>query len=107
MEEKHLFLLALFTSLFGLSLLSFIYLNAEWQEGGILEGEIGNKIALSGVVKEVNSRGNVTFLVLQREVEVVVFEEVFYPVGREVVVVGEVEEFNGKVELIASSIATQ
>jgi len=113
MKEKTLLKVALICSLLGLLILYLISSNIEIKEKNIEKITIGNKdefVKLNGIVNNVIDTEKVTIIkILQpQEITVVLFknENKTMPIqqGNEVEVIGKVDEYEGKMEIIADRL---
>ena len=109
MKEKTLLRLSLGFSLFGLIMLYLISGMVFVDEDSIskIDGtDIGNTIKLNAVVSSVENRGTVTLInVVQLEnMDVVVFDNISLNKGEYIEVIGKIDEYNGKNQLIVDKI---
>ena len=113
MKEKSLLKVALICSLLGLLILYLISGNIEIKEKDIEKITIDNKdefVKLNGIVNNVIDTEKVTLIkILQpQEITVVLFknENKTMPIrqGNEVEVIGKVDEYEGKMEIIADRL---
>lgn len=105
MEEKTLLFLAIITALAGMNILFIIYLTSEFPEVAFLENNFGRDVLISGEVVSVNSQGSITFLEVRRVVPVVYFNNISVEEGTRVTITGEVDEYNGNIQLVARTIS--
>ena len=110
MNEKFLLKLALIISVLGLILLYVISKNIEISDTTIekiTNEEIEGDVVIRGTVKEINTRGSTTFLVINQEseIEVIVFSNnVNLSMGDNVKITGQVSEYKNQKEIIADKI---
>jgi len=113
MQEKTLLKIALICSLLGLLILYLISNDIEIKEKNIEKITIDNKdefVKLNGIVNNVIDTEKVTLIkILQpQEITVVLFknENKTMPIqqGNEVEVIGKVDEYEGKMEIIADRL---
>ncbi len=113
MKEKTLLKIALICSLLGLLILYLISNNIEIKEKNIEKITIDNKdefVKLNGIVNNVIDTEKVTLIkILQpQEITVVLFknENKTMPIqqGNEVEIIGKVDEYEGKMEIIADRV---
>ena len=113
MQEKTLLKIALICSLLGLLILYLISNDIEIKEKNIEKITIDNKdefVKLNGIVNNVIDTEKVTLIkILQpQEITVVLFknENKTMPIqqGNEVEVIGKVDEYKGKMEIIADRL---
>ena len=110
MNEKSLLKLALLISVIGLILLFIISKNIEINDTTIekiTNEEIEGDVVIKGTIKEINSRGSATFLVISQEseIEVIVFSNnVNLSKGDNVKITGQVSEYKNQKEIIADKI---
>jgi aspartyl/asparaginyl-tRNA synthetase len=110
MKETTLLKIALICSLIGLIALYFISTKIEVKDyKPILNKNIGEDVKLIGIVTKITDKGNVVFIEVnqQNPITVVLFTEddnLKLNSGDNVEVIGEVQEYNGKNEIIAQKI---
>ena len=110
MKESTLLKIALICSLVGLIALYFISAKIEVKDyKPILNKNVGDDVKLNGIVTKITDRGNVVFIevIHQSPVTVVLFSDdnnLKLKNGDNIEVVGEVQEYNGKMEIIAEKI---
>ena len=111
MKETTLLKIALACSLVGLVLLYFISIKIEVKNynPNILNKNIGDDVRLEGAVAKVTDRGNVIFIEVNQQspVTVVLFTDennLKLNNGDNVEIIGKVQEYNGKNEIIAQKI---
>jgi len=113
MKEKNLLKIALITSLLGLSILYLINDNIEIKEKNIEKITLDNKdefVKLTGIVNRIVDTEKVTIMEIMQpqEITVVLFknENKTMPIqeGNEVEVIGKVDEYEGKLEIIADRL---
>ncbi|MBA3064216.1 hypothetical protein FP803_02150 [Candidatus Woesearchaeota archaeon] len=113
MEEKSLLRLALICSLVGIIALFFISENMEIKEKNINEinkDNIGEDIKIKGIVSKSTDKGKIILLdIVQPEtVTVVLFKDSDFNIstGTKVEITGEIDEFNGQLEIIGNEVKT-
>ena len=110
MKETTLLKIALICSLVGLIVLYFISSKIEVKEyKPVLSKNIGDDVKLNGIVSKITDRGNVVFIevIHQNPVTVVLFtddDNLKLRNGNNIEVIGKVQEYNGKNEIIAEKI---
>ncbi len=111
MEEKSLLRLALICSLAGIIALFFISENIEIKEKNINEinkNNIGEDIKIKGIVSRSADKGKIILLdIVQPEtITVVLFKNSDFNIsaGTKVEITGEIDEFNGKMEIIGNEV---
>ena len=111
MKETTLLKIALICSLLGLFVLYFISTKIEVKDyqPNILNKNIGDDVKLKGIVTKITDKGNVVFVEVnqQNPVTIVVFaanNSLELNKGDSVEVIGKVQEYNGKNEIIAQKI---
>ena len=111
MKETTLLKIALICSLVGLLVLYFISTKIEIKDykPNILNRNVGDDVSLKGTVTKINDKGNVVFVDVsqQNSVPVVLFTDnnnLNLKNGDNVEVIGKVQEYNGKNEVIAQRI---
>lgn len=111
MKETTLLKISLICSLVGLVLLYFISTKIEVKDykPNFLNKDIGEEIKLTGSVSKITDRGDVVFIEVSQQspVNVVLFtdnDNLKLNNGDNVEVVGKVQEYNGKNEIIAEKI---
>ena len=111
MKETTLLKIALICSLVGLIVLYFISAKIEIKDykPNILNRNVGDDVSLKGTITKINDKGNVVFVDVsqQNSVPVVLFTDsnnLNLKNGDNVEVIGKVQEYNGKNEIIAQKI---
>ncbi|MBI2649886.1 hypothetical protein HYX04_01070 [Candidatus Woesearchaeota archaeon] len=111
MKETTLLKIALICSLIGLVLLYFISTKIEVKDykPNILNKNVGDDVKLTGKVSKITDRGDVVFIEVNQQspVNVVLFTDnnnLKLSNGDNVEVIGKVQEYNGKNEIIAEKI---
>lgn len=111
MKETTLLKIALICSLVGLIVLYFISAKIEAKDykPARLNENIGDDVKLKGVILGISDRGDVVFIEVshQNPVDVVLFTKdnnLNLNEGDSIEVIGEVQEYNGKNEIIADKI---
>lgn len=111
MKETTLLKIALICSLIGLVLLYFISTKIEVKDykPNFLNKDVGDDVKLTGKVLKITDRGDVVFIEVYRQspVNVVLFtddDNLKLSNGDNVEVIGKVQEYNGKNEIIAEKI---
>ncbi len=110
MDEPFLLKIALCVSVIGIVILYFISSQIEINDTTIekiTSGKSEEMVSVTGIIKEIKSTGQVTFITLsqEQEVEVVVFSgnTTLFP-GDAIKVIGKTKEYKGKKEILADSI---
>jgi aspartyl/asparaginyl-tRNA synthetase len=111
MKESTLLKIALICSLVGLIALYFISSKIEIKDykPGSLNKNVGDNVKLNGLVTKITDRGDVIFIDVSQQtpVAVVLFsndDNIKLKSGDNIEVIGEVQEYNGKTEIIAEKI---
>jgi len=109
MKESTLLKLALICSLMGLILLYFVSQIIGIEEVNvekITHGDVGGVVKIMGDIKSVRVVNNITFLKIEKPeiFEVVLFKSLNLTEGDYVEVIGEIEEYKGKREIIGNAI---
>ena len=111
MKETTLLKIALICSLVGLIALYFISTKIEIKDykPNKLSENAGDDVKLSGIITKINDKGNVVFIELNQKapISVVLFTEnnnLELQNGDNVEVIGKVQDYNGKNEIIAQKI---
>ena len=109
MKETTLLKIALICSLAGLISLYLISTKIEVKDyKPILNKNIGEDVRLLGTITKISDKGSVVFVEVNQQspITVVMFtdDNVNLKNGDEVEVIGEVQEYNGKSEIIAQKI---
>ncbi len=111
MKETTLLKIALICSLVGLVLLYFISTKIDVKDykPSLLNKDVGDDVKLTGRVSKITDRGNVVFIEVDQQspVNVVLFtgsDNLKLSNGDNVEVIGRVQEYNGKNEIIAKKI---
>lgn len=115
MKEKTLLKIALTCSIIGIVFLFVIFNNIDVKHSDISkiqdEEDIGNIVKIYGKVIRASDTGKVLFLEIGQEkierIDVVVFkeEDINISEGEHVEIIGEVEEYKGKKEIIANKVS--
>ena len=111
MKETTLLKIALICSLAGLVILYFISAKIEIKDykPNKLSQNIGDDVKLQGTISKISDKGNVVFIELNQQspVSIVVFNNentLKLKNNDSIEVVGKVQEYNGKNEIIAQKI---
>lgn len=110
MKESTLLKIALICALIGLVALYFISAKIEVKDykPSELSKNIGDDVNLKGTVTKIADKGNVVFVDVsqQNSVSVVLFTDnnINLKSGDNVEVIGKVQEYNGKNEIIAQKV---
>ena len=110
MKETTLLKIALICSLIGLIILYFISSKIEIKDykPNLVNENIGTDVKLEGIVTKISDKGSVVFIEVsqQNPMTVVLFtnDNINLKNGDNVEVIGEVQEYNGKNEIIAQKI---
>ena len=111
MKETTLLKIALICSLVGLVILYFISTKIEINDykPNILSKNVGEDVKLQGTIAKITDKGNVVFIDVsqQNPATVVLFasnDNLNLKNGDNVEVIGKVQEYNGKNEIIAQKI---
>ena len=111
MKETTLLKIALICSLVGLVALYFISTKIEIRDykPNLLNKNIGDDVNLKGTITKITDKGNVVFIEVnqQNPVNVVLFTEdsnLKLKNGDNVEIVGKVQEYNNKNEIIAQKV---
>ena len=110
MKETTLLKIALICSLTGLLVLYFISTKIDVKDykPNLLNKNIGDDVKLKGTVAKISDAGSVVFIEVsqQNPMTVVLFtdDDINLKNGDDVEVIGEVQEYRGKNEIIAQKI---
>ena len=111
MKENTLLKIALICSLVGLVILYFISEKVEIRDYNPtqLNKNVGDDVGIKGVITKISDKGNVVFVEVKQEypVSIVIFSQdnnLNLKNGDNVEVVGKVQEYNGKNEIITQKI---
>ena len=111
MKETTLLKIALICSLIGLLALYFISSKIEVKDykPAELNKNVGDDVKLKGIITKISDKGNVVFVDLKNEnyMTVVLFtseNDLKLKKGDNVEVIGKVQEYNGKNEIIAQKV---
>ena len=109
MKESVILKIALIFSLIGLIMLYFISDNIGVKEySARINSDIGEDVKLKGVVKSIRKGNNTAFIEIEQNLPlgIVLFENknINLTQGDFVEVIGEVQDYNGKEEVIANRI---
>ena len=109
MKETTLLKIAIICSLVGLIVLYFISAKIEIGDykPNLLNKNVGEDVKLTGTITKISQRDNVAFVEVNQEnpITVVLFADSNdLEEGNVVEIIGEVQEYNGKEEIIANRI---
>ncbi|MBS3097612.1 hypothetical protein J4209_02335 [Candidatus Woesearchaeota archaeon] len=113
MKEKTLLKIALICSVVGIAILYAVSLNISINEKTIDEinkGDIGEKVKIKGVLTKVSDTENVVFLEITQaqNMDVIIFKDkgqiLNLTEGNYVEIIGKIEEYEGKREVIADRV---
>lgn len=106
MKEKTLLKTALICAVLGTALLMFLADKIEVKESNINELEDGDDAKVSGVIKRITNVGNLTFIEIETTqiITALAFDNVNLEKGSYIEVIGSVQEYEGKKELIIDEI---
>ena len=110
MKENTLLKIALICSLVGLAVLYFISSKIEIKDyrPNLLNKNIGEDVKLQGTVTKVTGKNDVVFIEVSQKntINVVAFTKDNFQLkyGDNIEVIGKVQEYNGKNEIIAQKI---
>ena len=110
MKENTLLKIALICSLVGLVILYFISSKIEVKDHrpNLLNKNIGDDVKLQGTVTKVTDKNDVVFIEVSQKntINVVAFTKDNFQLknGDDIEVIGKVQEYNGKNEIIAQKI---
>ena len=111
MKETTLLKIALICSLAGLLALYFISTKIEVKDykPGKLSENVGDDVKLNGIITKTSDKGNIVFIEVsqQNPVNVVIFSDKNFSAlktNEHVEILGKVQEYNGKNEIIAQKI---
>ena len=111
MNDKTLLRIALICSVFGIIALYFFVQNidiAEIDIGKLEMESIGNTVNINGRISKITERDNFKIIDITKDETVSVFlfgdEEIDVSKGEYISITGELEEYNGELEIIADKI---
>ena len=111
MKETTLLKIALICSLIGLIALYFISARIDIKDykPNVFNRNIGDDVNLKGTITKISDKGNVVFIDVsqQNSVPVVLFRDndnLNLKKGDNVEVIGKVQEYNGKPEIVANKV---
>ncbi len=111
MDEKQLLTISIIAAIIGLVFLFIYAQEADVKRIERLDAEApAQEVVMEGIIGQVQEHGNVTFIKLTGErietVDVIVFKADTLPLqtGDKVKITGTVEEYQGKKEIIASTV---
>ena len=112
MDEKLIVVLAIIASLAGVFLLFLFAERLNYDEVTIekINNErMSEMIKIKGEVTSVNNIGNVTFIKIRQPnyMDVIVFEEIKLDSGQTVEIIGQTEEYENKMEIIAHRLRAE
>ena len=110
MKEKTLLKIALICTITGIFALLILSDKVELKETRISEAKKmeNNVVRITGIVENVAGKGDVTIITVSKKesIDVVVFEKADVQQGDFVEVTGEVQDYNGKKEIVAYELKT-
>ena len=109
MKEKTLLKVAIISALIGVFILYIVSENTTIDEtsiGKIEEEQIGNDVKVKGVVKSAFNGKKISIITITQpeEMKIVVYENVSVKEGDYIEVIGEIDEYNGELEVIGNRI---
>lgn len=109
MNEKMLLKISIIGALVGIFVLYLISDNIKINEssiGKIGSGEVGKDVKVNGIVKDVFNGEKVSIITITQpeEMKIVFYDNVSLKEGDYVEVIGEVEEYNGKMEIMGNRV---
>ena len=108
MKEQSLLKLALVCTILGIFVLLVLSDTVELEETKISDAKNmeNNVVRITGVVEKATSRGDVTIMTVSKKesIDVVVFDKADFQKGDFVDVTGEVQDYNGRKEIVAKEI---
>src|SRR3989338_6924991 len=109
MEDRTILTIAFISSLAGIFALYILAGNMDYENTSIAkinDEQLSQKVKLKGSVVNVRSGDGVTFVTLseRKEVDMVVFDNISVQKGEVLEVICQVDEYNGKPEIIAERI---
>lgn len=105
MNEKTLLKVSLISSILGVVVLAIFSTNDDLSQKPLYAYEENGDISFIGHIEKVAKRGNLTILSVSRKdiVDVIIFEDFNLSKG-DVYVKGNIQDYNGKKEIIAEKI---
>ena len=109
MKEKTLLRISIIGTLIGIFLLYIISENIKIDETSISkikEEQIGNDVKVEGRVKDVFNGEKISIITITKpeEMKVVVMKNISVKEGDYIEVIGEVEEYNGELEVMGNRV---
>ena len=109
MKEKTLLKIAIISALAGIFILYLISDNIEISEssiGNIENEDIGSDVKVKGVVKDVFNGESISIITITQpyDMKVILFENVSISEGDYIEVIGEIDEYNGELEVIGNRV---
>jgi len=109
MKEKTLLKIAIISALAGILILYLISDNIEVSKSSIgkIENEdIGSDVKVKGVVKDVFNGEKISIITITQpeEMKIILFENVSVSEGDYIEVIGEIDEYNGELEVIGNRV---
>lgn len=109
MKEKTLLKIAIICALAGIFILYLISDNITIDEssiGKIEEEQIGNDVKVKGVVKDVFNGERISIITITQpeEMKIILYENVTVEEGDYIEVIGEIDEYNGELEVIGNRV---
>jgi len=109
MKEKTLLKISIICALIGVFVLFLISENIKIDEtsiGKIENGQIGNDVKIKGVVNDVfnGEKASIITITQPEEIKIMIMENTSLKKGDYVEVIGEVDEYNGELEVIGNRV---
>jgi uncharacterized protein YdeI (BOF family) len=109
LSDTQLLKISLCISAFGLLGLFIIFSFSELPATSIQDAEAlldGEDIRIEGNILSVNQRGNTTFLIIEQQctIDVIVFDPIELEEGRTVSIIGTLDSYNNKREVLVEEI---
>jgi len=109
MEEKILLIISLIVMSIGITGLFILYETQDLEEVSNIETHLENTVKISGKIKKIDVREDLTFLEIERTniVKVIFFEELDLNDGQDVIIIGDVDKYKGEYEIIGQKIINE
>ncbi|MBW3021109.1 hypothetical protein KY334_07475 [Candidatus Woesearchaeota archaeon] len=109
MEEKILLIISLIVMSLGITGLFILYETQDLEEVSNIETHLENTVKISGKIKKIDVRDDLTFLEIERTniVKVIFFEELDLNDGQDVIIIGDVDKYKGEYEILGKKIINE
>jgi len=103
MDERKLLSISFIFAMVGISILYFLDVTQEVESVPFLESKMGSVVKVNGVIRDIKRREGFVLLKVEKKdlIDVILFKDKGdYFLNESISIVGNVKEFNGKMELV-------